>query len=62
MYSIVVNKHYQKAHKYVGFAFLIGIKEDGIDESTRGQKLYKTKKEARERFIERISNLRSRHE
>lgn len=54
MYSICVNQHHQHNHRYTGYAILISIKQDGIDESSRGHKLYKTKQEAREGFEKRI--------
>jgi len=55
MYSIVVNVHYPlKRHSYCGYGICIGIKLNGIDESQRNIKLYKTQKEGREIFEQKI--------
>ena len=59
MYSICVRQHNKKPHRYTGFAIMIGIKQDGIDESSRGIKLYKTKKEASENFCYKVELVKS---
>lgn len=44
-YSIMVRQHYKHKHRYCGYGFVTGIKQDGIYESASKIKMIKTKKE-----------------
>lgn len=56
-YSIVVKQHYQHKHRYCGYGFVTGTKQDGIYESASRIKMIKTKEQMIEAMTYRIKAM-----